>query len=71
MFNVSSPVWDGSLEKLSKAEIEHLEKIQPKALKRIFSLPVTTPYIGLVIEAGVWPAEQRINYSSLIYTTIL
>ena len=66
MFNTSSPVWDGSLEKLSKAEIQNLEKVQGRALKRIFSLPITTPYIGLIIETGVWPAEQRINYSSLM-----
>ena len=53
-------------KKLSKAEIQNVEKIQGKALKRIFSLPITTPYIGLIIETGVWPAEQRINYSSLM-----
>ena len=53
-------------KKLSKAEIQNLEKIQGKALKRIFSLPITIPYIGLIIETGVWPAEQRINYSSLM-----
>ena len=53
-------------KKLSKAEIQNVEKIQGKALKRIFSLPITTPYIGLIIERVVWPAEQRINYSSLI-----
>ena len=55
-----------SWNKLSKAEIQNLEKIQGKALQRIFNLPITTPYIGLIIEAGVWPAEQRINYSSLM-----
>ena len=32
----------------------------------IFNLPITTPYIGLIIETGLWPAEQRINYSSLM-----
>ena len=53
-------------KKLSKAEIQNLEKIQGKTLKRIFSLPIATPYIGLIIETGVWPAEQRINYSSLM-----
>ena len=53
-------------KKLSKAEIQNPEKIQGKALKRIFNLPITTPYIGLIIEIGVWPAEQRINYSSLM-----
>ena len=53
-------------KKLSKAEFQHLEKIQGKPLKRIFNLPITTLYIGLIIETGVWPAEQRINYSSLM-----
>ena len=48
-------------KKLSQAEIHHLEKIQGKALKRIFSLPITTFSIGLIIKTGVWPAEQRIN----------
>ena len=59
-------------KKLSKAEIQNVEKIQGKALKMIFSLPITTPYIGLIIETGVWPAEQRINYSSLmLYQNII
>ena len=40
-------------EKLSKAEIQNIEKIQGKALKRIFSLPIATPYIGLIIKTGV------------------
>ena len=53
-------------KKLSKAEIQNVEKIQGKALKRIFSLPITTSYIGLIIETGVWPAEQGKNYSSLM-----
>ena len=52
--------------KLSQAEIQNLEKIPDKALKKIFSLPIIAPYIGLIIETGVWPAEQRMNYSSLM-----
>ena len=41
-------------------------------MERIFNLPITTPYIGLIIETGVWPAEQRINYSSfMLYHNIL
>ena len=53
-------------KKMSKAEIQHLEKIQGKAIKKIFSLPITTAYIGLIIETELWPKEQRINYSSLM-----
>ena len=45
-------------KKLSKAAIQHLEKNQGKPLKRIFNLPITTPYTALVIETGVWPAER-------------
>ena len=51
-------------KKMSQAEILHLEKIQ--ASKRIFNQPITTPYTGLITETGVWSAEQRINYSSLM-----
>ena len=59
-------------EKLPKAEIQNLEKIQGKALKKIFSLPITSPYIGLIIETGVLPAGQRIGYSSLmLYQNII
>ena len=57
-------------KKLSKAEIQNPEKIQGKALKRIFSLLITTPYTGPIIETGVWPAEQIMNYSSLMHITI-
>ena len=58
-------------KKLSKTEIQNLGNIQGKALKRILSLP-TTSYIGLITETGVWPAEQRINYSSLmLYNNII
>ena len=53
-------------KKLSKVEIQQLEKIQGKSLKRIFSLPITTPCIGLITETGVWPVEQRINFRSLM-----
>ena len=59
-------------KKLSKGEIQNVEQIQGKALKRIFSLPITTPYIGLIIETGVWPSEQRRNYGSLmLYRNII
>ena len=53
-------------KKLTKAEIQNREKIQGKASKRIFSLPITISYFGLITETGVRPAEKRINYSSLM-----
>ena len=32
---------------------------QEKALKRIFKLPVSTAYRGILMETGIWRAEQR------------
>ena len=66
MFKPNPPLLNGSLEKLSKAQIQQLEKIQGKTLKRIFTLLITGPYIGLINETGVWPAEQTKNYSSMM-----
>ena len=53
-------------KKLSNVEKEHLEKIKGKALKMIFNLPITTPFIRLIIETAVLPTEQRIDNSSLM-----
>ena len=53
MFNVSPPLWDGSLEIVVK-------------IRNSKSRKIATPVIGLIIETEVWPAEQRINYSSLM-----
>ena len=59
-------------KKWPEAEIQHLEKIQGKTWKRIFNLPIATPHIGLIIETGVWSAEQRMNYSLLmLYQNII
>ena len=37
-----------------------------KALKRIFKLPVSTAYAGILMETGIWPAEQRTQYATLM-----
>ena len=38
--------------KIDKDEMNEIEKIQGRALKRIFNLPISTSYIGLIIETG-------------------
>ena len=48
---------------MGENEINEIEKIQGRALKRIFNLPISTSYIGLIMETGTWPANQRIQYS--------
>ena len=45
--------------KIDKDEINGTEKVQGRALKRIFNLPISTSYIGLIMETGSWPANQR------------
>ena len=52
--------------KTDKDEMNEIEKIQGRALKRIFSVPISTSYIGLIMEIGTWPANQRIQYSIMI-----
>ena len=58
--------------KISKNERNEVEKIQGRALKRIFNLPISTSYIGLIMETGTWPANQRIQYSiMMLYHNIM
>ena len=52
--------------KISKEEFQQMEQIQGGILKRIFNLPVTTPYWGIVKEMGIWPMETRITYQRLM-----
>ena len=47
---------------IRSVEIKEIEKIQGKALKRIFQCPVSTTYTGIIMETGIWPAEQKIQY---------
>ena len=58
--------------KISKSEMQAIEEIQNQSLKKILQLPVTTPSTGLLMEAGIWQAKERIEYSALmlIYSII-
>ena len=51
---------------IKKEEIIEPEILQGKALKRIFNLPVSTSYIGVLMETGIWPAEQKLQYATLM-----
>ena len=37
-----------------------------KDSKTIFKLPVSTAYTGILMETGMWLAEQRIQYATLM-----
>ena len=42
-------------------EIGKIEKIQRKAIKRMFQLPVSTTYTGVIMKTGICPAEQMVQ----------
>ena len=46
--------------------MQAIEKIQNQSLKKILQLSVTTPSTGLLMETGMWPAKERIEYSTLM-----
>ena len=52
--------------KIEKNEKNEIEKLQGRALKRIFNLPISASFIGLIMETGTWPANQRIQSSTMI-----
>ena len=57
--------------KIDKDEMNEIEKIQGRALKKIFNLPISTSYIDLTMEKGTWPANQRIQYTkTMLYHNI-
>ena len=51
---------------IKKEEMKELVRIQGKALKGIFKLPVSTAYTRILMETGIWPAEQRLQYLTLM-----
>ena len=51
---------------IRSVEMREIEKIQGKALKRIFQLPVSTTYTGIIMETGIWSAEQKIQYATMM-----
>ena len=43
---------------IKKKEMKEIQRIRGKALKRIFKLPLSTAYTGMLMETGTWAAEQ-------------
>ncbi len=51
---------------MTSKEYKMLEKLQGRALRKIYNVPSTTPYWGLLIELGVKPLEYEIHYKRLM-----
>ena len=51
----------------TKRELKNLEKIQAKALCQILEVPISTPYMGILNELGIWKVEYRIDYRRIMF----
>ena len=63
LFYVSTDIWyrRTGIQKKGKS-------IQGNSLKKIFKLPVSLTYTGILMETRICPAEQRIQYATLCCT---
>ena len=51
---------------LSKQEVKKLESTQQMILTKMLDVPRSTPYMGLLLEMGIWTMEARIDYKKLM-----
>ena len=52
--------------RITATEMKEISKVQVSALKQIPHLPKSTPCIGILLETGIWPIKERIEYSTMI-----
>ena len=52
---------------IRKSDINYIDKITLRCLKRLLKLPESTPGYGLYAETGIMPAEQQITKKKLIF----
>ena len=53
-------------EDIRSVEIREIVKIQGEALKRIFQGPASATYTGIIMETGIWPADKKIQYATMM-----
>ena len=49
-----------------REEMTLLEGMQAKMLKELLEVPVSTPYLPLLMETGMWTMEARLSYKKLM-----
>ena len=47
-------------------EIEEIEGMQSKALKQLLQVSISTSIVGVLMETGIWPAKEYLQYSTMI-----
>ena len=51
---------------LDQEELKQLESMQHNILTRMIEVPISTPYMGMLLETGMWTMEARVNYKKLM-----
>ena len=57
---------------LTDKDIYDIEQIQIKYIKRVCEMPTSTPTAALIMELGIWPATEAIQYlSAMLYHELI
>ena len=51
---------------LTGEEMRQMESMQHKILSKLLEVPISTPYMGLLLETGVWTMKARVDYRKLM-----
>ena len=51
---------------MKKCEVDGFEKIQGRVLRSLLEVPISTPYLGILMETGVWPITYVIDYKKIV-----
>ena len=46
--------------------MEEIERMQSKTLKQLLQVPISTSTAGVLMETGVWPAKEYMQYSTMM-----
>lgn len=63
------PTMKNNLEcwtKITKKEIERLERIPGQMLRRLLRIPGTTSFMGILRETGIWTMEMQVLYQRMM-----
>ena len=52
--------------------MEEIERMQSKTLKQLLQVPISTSTAGVLMETGIWPAKEYLQYSTMmLYHSII
>ena len=51
---------------IKKEEMKEIKRAQRKAFKKMLKLLISTAYTRILVKTGIWPADQRAQYATLM-----